>query len=261
MSGTRSHLHRAQATEDEAGISLLIVAHGECGGVGDDRLVHRVAERVRGWPRFNAVNACFIRGEPSIKAVAQNRPAGATAVYPLFMSDGYYVKHAIPEYLGSASGRDTGDQPAVRIMRPVGLNPKLPLLFAELAKHAAHSAGMNCREASLLLVAHGSGKSPESRKATLAVAAALEKADLFAAIETGFLEEAPFLPDQLATIAGPVIAVGLFIGEGMHGAEDLPQAIRDCGRDDIVLAEPLSRSPALLDLICDELAEALELSL
>jgi sirohydrochlorin cobaltochelatase len=254
MSGTRSHLHKAPAIECRPRPSLLIVAHGECGGTGGDRLVYRLADRVRGWPQFSRVDTCFIRAEPSIKDVTQSLPPGETTVYPLFMSDGYYVKRAIPDYLGSGSRPGAPDRPAVRIMRPIGLSPKLPKLVADLARRAALGAGIDCRKAILLLAAHGSTKSPESRDATLAVASALENANLFGGVEAGFLEEAPFLGDQLADLSGPVVTVGLFIGEGMHGAEDLPRAVRECGRDDLVLAAPLSRSPALIDLICDELA-------
>ena len=256
MSGTRSHSSRAPATELRPGRSLLIVAHGECGGIRDDRLVYRVADRVRGWPEFGSVNACFIRGVPSIRDIAQNLPTGPIIVYPLFMSDGYYVKRAIPDSLESGTGQDASDRRKISIMRPIGLSPKLPELVSVMAADAARGAGIPCPEASLLLAAHGSSKSPESRNATMAVASAIRNSGRFAGVEVGFLEEEPFLKDQLASIPGPLITVGLFIGEGMHGGEDLPQAVGDCGRDDIVLATPLSREPALLDLICDEMAGA-----
>lgn len=254
MSGTRSHSNRAPATELRPGRSLLIVAHGECGGIRDDRLVYRLADRVRGWPEFGSIGACFIRGVPSIKDIAQSLPTGPTIVYPLFMSDGYYVKRAIPDSLGSGTGQDASDRRKISIMRPIGLSPKLPQLVSDMATAAAHDAGIQCRATCLLLAAHGSSKTPDSRNATLAVASAIRNSGRFAGVEAGFLEEEPFLKDQLASIPGPLVAVGLFIGEGMHGGEDLPQAVGECGRDDVVLARPLSREPALLDLICDDLA-------
>ncbi len=255
MSGTRSLSKTAPATELRSGRSLLIVAHGECGGIRDDRLVYRLADRVRGWSEFESISACFIRGVPSIKDIAQSLPTGPTIVYPLFMSDGYYVKRAIPDSLGSGTGQDASDRRKISILRPIGLSPKLPRLVSDMATEAAQGAGIHCRAARLLLAAHGSSKSPESRNATLAIASAIRNSGLFAGVEAGFLEEEPFLKDQLASIPGPLVTVGLFIGEGMHGAEDLPQAVGECGRTDVVLAKPLSREPALLDLICDDLAD------
>jgi hypothetical protein len=39
-------------------------------------------------------------------------------------------------------------------------------------------------------------------------------------VEVGFLEEAPFAKDVIARTEPPWSAVGLFLGEGLHGGED-----------------------------------------
>lgn len=250
MSGTRSHFLKAPATDAAQAPPLVIVAHGDRGGERGNRLAYRVAEEAARLPGYRSVHTCFVRGEPTIRSVAEALPTGKATVYPLFMSDGYYVKQAIPQQL--VAGGSAAEQ--INIMRPVGLSPLLPAIIADLALEAAERAGIDPNGAALLLAAHGSTKSADSRNATLAVARRLAERNPFAAVEIAFLEEAPFLADQLAIIGRPVVAVGLFAGEGLHGAEDLPHAVKACGRADVVLAQPLSRSPALVDLICRELA-------
>lgn len=235
---------------DAAAPPLVIIAHGDRGGERGNHLALRVAEKAGRLPGYRSVHTCFVRGEPTISTVAGELPRGGAVVYPLFMSDGYYVQHAIPQQM--AAGGSSAEE--IRIMRPIGLSPLLPGIVTDLALRAADGAAVEPDDAALLLVAHGSQKSPNSRNATLTVAQRVVERNVFGAVETAYLEETPFLADQLAGIERPLIIVGLFAGEGLHGAEDLPHAVTACGRSDIVLAEPLSRSAALIDLICSELS-------
>lgn len=256
MSGTRSPSPRARAIRPRAQGSLLIVAHGERGGAGDDRLVHELADRLRGSGRFAAVAAGFIRSEPSVAEAAESLPAGPVTVYPLFMSAGYYVATAIPRALGlDGDGMDARGRPVV-VAPPLGLDAGLPRTVTRRAADAASRAGIAGADATLMLVAHGSTKDASSRRATQSVAAAIDGTGAFARVQTAFLEEAPFLDDMLRSAPGPVVAVGLFVGDGMHGGEDLPQAVESCARADLVLAEPLCRSDDFVALVCDSVLDA-----
>lgn len=249
MSGTRLLSRKAPATEDDTGSSLLIVAHGECGGIGENRLPYALAKAVRERGYYATVDVGFIRAEPLVEDVGRNLPNAPVTVFPLFMSNGYYVRQAIPERLGiNGDGCDTLKRP-VSILQPVGLNATMPLIVARLATDTARRAGFRIEDTTLLLVAHGSSKDPASRNATTSVALALETIGQFRDIAIAYLEEPPFLEDQFKTIAGPVVAAGLFIGEGMHGKEDLPQAIEACGRADIVVTPALAQSPDFVDAI------------
>ena len=244
MSGTRLRSRKVQATEPATRPALLIAAHGERGGTGDDRLVHELADHMRKSGGYSTVHGCFVSKEPSLRRIVDGLPAGPVAIYPLFMSDGYYVKQAIP--------RSIGNSRQAEVLTPVGLNRQLPQLVARVAAQAAKATGRISGDCHLLLVAHGSKHDKASRTATCAVAGSIEAMDEFAGVSMSFLEEKPFLDDQLANIIGPVLVAGLFIGQGMHGCEDVPRAVRECRRDDVVLLPPMSRWPGLVELICSD---------
>jgi sirohydrochlorin cobaltochelatase len=259
MSGTRSHFPKAQAISTSS--SLLIVAHGERGGRGDDALVYALAENLRESGCYDVVKSCFIRGEPAISTIGETLPQGDIRVYPLFMSNGYYVEQAIPKALHiGKDGRDPAGR-AVRIMQPLGIQPGLADIIAGLAEHTARGAGRKPEKTSLLLVAHGSSKDAASRLAAEAVADKLAGSSQFGTVYTAYLEEAPMLDDQLANLPGPLVVAGLFVGEGMHGDVDLPEAVANCARDDIALCPPLPGWPALKQFIIDDLQNQLGLEM
>ena len=227
----------------------MIVAHGERGGRGDDRIVHELTGRLPTSQIYSSVQCCFISKEPSLKRVLEGTAAGPVTIYPLFMSDGYFVSSAIPRAIAAAGQSNR----KVTVLAPLGLDSGLPGLVAELAQTAASGAARCGRDCSLLLAAHGSRHDDASRRATERVAADISEMKLFADVTTGFLEEEPFLEDRIATVAGPVIAVGLFAGQGMHGKDDLSRAIAKSGRMDVTLAAPLAQWPDLGKLICRKL--------
>lgn len=255
MSGTKLLSRKAPVTKRCVRPALIIVAHGERGGTGDDRFVHGVARALECSPEFGSVHVCFISKSPDLKSVLMQVPVGPVRIYPIFMSDGYFVRKAIPRSIDHCTRQSDRTVREVSVLPPIGLSPQLPRLVAETAVNAARQVGLTPVDCRLLLVAHGSKHDQASRDATRSVAAALAVESKFACVAVSFLEEAPFVGEQLATIEGPAIVVGLFVGEGMHGAEDLPDAIEKSGRNDIVLASALAQTAGLTDLICRDLSE------
>jgi len=238
--------------------ALLIVAHGERGGVGSDRLVHDLVGRFRAKGRFRSVQACFLSKSPSLTDALAKMPAGPLVIYPMFMSDGYFVRRAIPKAIASASAEGCAGNYRIELVPPFGLSPDLPGLVARLARGTASGCGQSSRDCNVLLVAHGSKHDSASRHATLRLADSLEETGLFAGVDQCFLEEVPFVDDRLVAVQGPVIVVGLFAGEGMHGAVDLPGAVEKSRRTDIVLAAPLARVGGVPDLVQGDLNRFLD---
>ncbi len=257
MSGTRSHSLKAPAT-DQPLEGLLIVAHGDCNGNKDHVLSDRIAESARRSGRFCDVQVGYVRTEPKFEAAAAHMKAQRLVILPLFMSKGYYVKHTIPGRLAIGhDGRDMAGR-MTTVVQPLGVSTGLAPIISDLAGQAAQGAGFNVSESTLLLVAHGSTKDRASRDATVSVKTRLEDTGRFGTVEMAFLEEDPFLGRQLQQVKGPIILSGLFIGEGMHGKDDMADAAAQCGRKDLVTTTPLSRSEAVTELVMSELTESLE---
>jgi len=205
--------------------------------------------------RFCDVGTAFVRGSPEI-AEAAHRLKGATVrVCPLFMSDGYYVRKAIPEQLGLDSG-GIAEGRRYSLMAPTGLNPRLPDIVADIAAETSATAGLAPGSARLLLVAHGSSKDPASRIAAEAAAGAIAAMRRFTGVDTAFLEEPPFLDERLRAMPGPLLVTGFFVGEGMHGAEDMAAAVAATGRSDLYPTTPLARSESLIATICADILAA-----
>lgn len=261
MSGTRLLSPEEPATDVRvAGLgpepvspALLIVAHGERGGAGKDQLAHDLVDRFRSTGRFRSVAACFLSKAPTLTKTLATLPRGPVVVYPLFMSDGYFAKRAIPAAIAAVTDGNRFEERPVRITTPFGLSPRLPGLVSRLARETAAACGLTPQDCRVLLVAHGSKHDAASRHATQRLAGLLDRTDLFAGVDQCFLEEAPFVDDGIASPKGPVIVVGLFAGEGMHGAVDLPGAVESSGRGDIFLAAPLARTPGLPELVLQDL--------
>ncbi len=214
MSTTRSRSLPAPATEADVRPRLVLVAHGSTRTPLGDLAMMRHARTLAATDLFQSVDYGVLFGEPSVEAIVERLPVGPVTVVPLFMCDGAYTRTTIPRLF--ADRRD------VRYCGPIGLHPALPRIIAERATARAHQVGIGAEHATLLLTGHGSTKSPASRDATRAVARRLRRVARFRSVRTAYLEEVPKLSDRLARLTGPVIAAGLFAGQGVHACEDVP---------------------------------------
>jgi sirohydrochlorin ferrochelatase len=252
MSGTRSPSPLAPATERQPR-ALLIAAHGDCGGGGANVLANELARRLRSLKVFDDVSVGFIHGAPSIEDAAAHIEAGEIEIFPLFMSDGYYVRNAIPRRLAIHDGIDALGH-HVTIDTPLGLLPQLPQLLLQAAKEAALSAGMSPADATLLIAAHGSAKAPYSAAAARNAAARIDGAKLFARVETAFLEEEPYFQQVLETAPRPLVVLGFFAGGGAHAEDDVRGAVRALGDRAVVQVEQLGGYARIIELIVSEIA-------
>ena len=73
-----------------------------------------------------------------------------------------------------------------------------------------------------------------------------------------FLEEQPSLEEAAGSISGPAIVLGLFSGEGLHGAKDAPKLVARLGRRDIVFAGIMGSGPGIEDLVARAVVAALQ---
>lgn len=256
------------AGQDPQDISVVIVAHGDRGGPdpgsGSGARRNQALERHRAHlaknGAFRHVAAGVLKGSPTLEdAVAEARAASpkAIAFYPFFMADGYFVKNVLPQRLV-----DYGLALPHHSLQPLGHVPKLVDMIVAQALACAFDAQIEAKQARLLLAGHGSKYGPASANATRAAAQNVKgtHANAFAEVDVAFLEEAPFLRDQLAGATRTTIVSGFFNGDGLHAGEDVPAALREaatCGGSQTIYTGPIGAAAEISDLIQAEILAAL----
>jgi sirohydrochlorin ferrochelatase len=238
---------------NEAGrIGLLIAAHGERSPDATNDGVRRIARAVSARGLVSEVAVGFINGAPTISEALVALAAPRVIVYPLFTSSGYFTRDRLVQLLdeANAEGRD------VEVLPPFGLDPGLPDLVLDFAIAVALARSMTPQASTVILLAHGSRRNSASREATERVARAIENRAAFRSVGIALLEERPFLEEAVGRVQGPAIVVGMFSGEGMHGARDAPRLIAALSRPDVIYAGVIGSVAGIEGLVARSVAEA-----
>ncbi len=234
-------------------IAAVLAGHGDRGGDLPNRFLLAHAEALREQNLVAMVCAGVLKGEPSLEEALESAAASGAheiIVYPVFMSEGYFTNTVLPSRVRAA-----GFARQCRILTPLGLDPAVPGIMVSDALSAAQEAGLDAASARLLVAGHGSKFGPGSAHATRSAAAQIEASRAFGCVSVAFLEEAPFLDDELRGDRPPTIVSGFFSGEGLHAGEDVPAAIRESGAR-AVYAGPVGASAGLARLMAQALHEA-----
>jgi len=248
MSGTRSHFPMEPATDRalasrSAAACALIVAHGSPSDPDllDEtvcRLARRIAEGAPGWRIRAATLAKRGSLEAAVSAVGRGE---LITVYPLFMSDGWFVSQELPRRLAELT-----DGP-VSYLAPLGLDPALPELSARRVLEVARKIGAASSECTLILAAHGSRSSSKPAQTAARIKAEIIDAGEFADVRLGFVDEAPSIAEA-AVCAAPAICLPLFATRAGHVRFDVPAALTEAGFTGPVLA-PIGDDPEVPGLI------------
>jgi sirohydrochlorin ferrochelatase len=228
-------------------VAIILAAHGDRGGDQPNATLLSHASALSDRKVFQSVSAGVLRGEPQLEdAVRAAVGAGARclAVYPMFMSDGYFTSKVLPQRIDAI-----GIPIDVHFFQPLGSDPRLPGLMLSLALRTARESDWLPSAARLLVVGHGSKIGPASAEATRSVSAVIAQSGQFQSVECAFLEEPEFLDDALTRSKEvPTVVLGFFAGDGLHSAEDVPEAISESGAK-AVYAGSISKTQELQDLI------------
>lgn len=241
------------ASDVEGEIALLIAAHGERSPDATNDGVRKIARAVSARGLVSDVAVGFINGMPTIGEAFAALRAPRIIVYPLFASSGYFTRDRLVQLLDEANetARD------VTVLPPLGLDPGLPDLVLDCASAMARARGFAPEASTVMLLAHGSRRNSASREATERVARAIENRAAFRGVGIALLEERPFLDEAMAQVHGPAIVVGMFSGEGMHGASDAPRLIAALNRHDVVYAGVIGSAAGIDGLVARSVTEAL----
>jgi len=196
----------------------------------------RVAAYLPGWTVGSATLAA-----PDALRVALQRLENPV-IFPFFMADGWFIRTLLPRRLAEAGA------PEAVILTPFGRLAET----AELSIHALDkeltSRHWKSNETTLVLAAHGSGRSPHPAAAARALQTAIEARLHFAETRLGFIEEAPELVEVAEGAGKQALCLPLFVARWGHVADDIPAALHAAGFQGVTLP-PLGtddRVPALI---------------
>lgn len=244
---------------DPKNVAVVIAAHGDRGqGPENERnqagITH--SEHLSAESIFRSVSFGVLKGKPDLETALSEAIAAqpqAIVIYPFFMADGYFVNTVLPQRLAQIDLA----VPHL-ILTPLGLDPRLVPLIIEQAEKAAIDAGIAEKQGRLLLVGHGSKYGPASANATRHALQLIEQSlpNVFAETDVAFLEEKPFLNDQLFSSPRPTVVSGFFNGDGLHAGEDVPNTIAST-KTGALYTGPIGADPGVTILIKNAICNAL----
>jgi sirohydrochlorin ferrochelatase len=221
---------------------ILLAAHGERGGAAKNaRLAGLVEEVGKALPDAD-VGSVLVNVEGLVAKTVAACGQRLVLCLPLLFSDGYFYQERLKPFFAGA---------AQKLAPPVALwRSFAPFLADNLAlRLISHSA-----DPRVVLVAHGSKKPGRSAECARKVATQMQAR--YGRVEVGFLEETPFAKDVVARTDPPWSAIGLFLGEGLHGGEDFDVLV-STARTTPVAAFTAGELPGLAGLIAAEARDRL----
>ena len=232
--------------------ALLLVAHGERHADAENAGVARLAESLGAEGVAAEVAMGFIKGRPSVVDTIRAFARRDVIVYPLFLADGYFARIALPRLIDKAKHEDGAR--IIKVLPPLGLEPALIDVIADEAGVAARVRGISPKDMAVALLAHGSTRDRASRIAAEQLAERLRERRRFRDLRVAFLEEPPSLAEAVADVRGPIVVVGLFAGEGMHGANDAKRLVAELAREDVILIGPVGTFAGIAGVIAAAVA-------
>ncbi len=205
--------------------ALLIAGHGSTVNPDSSAPTLAQAAEIRRRSIFAEVGCAFWKEEPSLRdAVFAFDPGAIDEVYvvPNFISEGYFTQTVIPREL-ELSGRITR-RPGGQVWKycePAGNHSLVTELLMQRAREVA--PGVDPREATLLIVAHGTDLNENSAVAAKREAQKIRELRRYADVLNVYMEERPLVADWRQLTSTPnVVVVPFFISDGLHSYEDIP---------------------------------------
>ncbi|WP_310620588.1 sirohydrochlorin chelatase [Flexibacterium corallicola] len=237
MSGTKSPFQKVPATE------VLIVSHGQpsdplAGELYLNNLAQKVLRLLPDW------NVCSVTlAAPGRLEHVLEKMRTPPMVFPFFMSDGWFVRKALPKRLGERR---------LQILAPLGNLSDLPARTAKYLAQQMENQRWSVEDTHVLLAAHGSASGPIPARCTREFADLLSQHLAFKGISVGFLEQGPCLHESARHTGPQSVLLPFFAGDGEHVVSDVPQALERAGYKGLCL-------PALgqLDFVPELIAEHL----
>lgn len=210
----------------------VIVAHGQPSAPAAAEaaladLAARVAADLPGW----RVGAATLAAEGALARAVRGGPG---VVFPLFMAGGWFARVNLPKRLAEAGGRGW------RVLEPLGCEPGLQDLVLDQLRALGPVD-------SVILAAHGSGKSPAPSAIARKLAERIGRELGIARVDAAFIDQSPRIAEMRGHGPGSV-CLPFFTAEGGHVSDDLPAQLAAAGFRGRVLPT-LGLDPGLPGLI------------
>jgi sirohydrochlorin cobaltochelatase len=235
--------------------ALVIVGHGSHLNEDSSLPVFEHAARIRETGEFDEVVECFWKEEPSMRHVLDTVESEDVCVVPAFISEGYFTQQVIPRELGLEGPLTKKGGKTVRYAGPLGTFEGMPDVILERTGDLMRGKEVSGRTA-LVLLGHGTDLNKNSGGVIYLNAGRIRERGIYDLVEVGFLDQEPEIDIVVEGIDAPnVILIPLFIAEGWHTRETIPQDLDLVGevtpRDEktIFYGAPVGTHPSMANLI------------
>jgi len=220
--------------DDVSSTTLILLGHGSTTNANSANAVHQHAAEIRKRQLFAEVKVAFWKQEPVVAKVLFGVTTSRAFIVPLFISEGYFTEHAIPEKLGFKEPCETDwsrilerDGKKFIFTKPVGTHGEMTdVLLARATKvleDFPFPRKAKAGRTSLFIAGHGTKQNADSRKAIERQVELIREQNIYSEVLPCFLEEEPLIAD-VPTIAQSknIVIVPFFISDGLHTVEDIP---------------------------------------
>jgi len=209
------------------GSALLLLGHGSTVNPDSSAPTFLHADEIKHRAVFAEVVCAFWKEEPSFRQVLDMVESPEVYIVPNFISEGYFTQKIIPRELG-LDGPLTLLPPrpglparTLKYCDPVGNHPRMTELLLHRAREVAPD--VDPRQASLVIVGHGTSLNENSGLAVKEQVARIHARNDYAQVLGMFMEEDPFVTDWQSLTSSPsVIVVPFFVSDGLHSYQDIP---------------------------------------
>ena len=220
--------------------ALVIVAHGSHLNPGSSRPTYEHADTIREVGAFDEVATGFWKEEPGFREVLRTVRADEVYVVPLFVSEGYFTEEVIPRELrledwdvsqwasdGTSAtsttleATDTGQ--TVHYCGPAGTHDAMSDVIIRRAESVTGDPDVG-EGFGLAVVGHGTERNENSAKAIRYHADRVRETGRFDEVRDLYMDEDPEVDDVTDFFeSDDVVVVPLFIADGYHTEEDIPE--------------------------------------
>ena len=220
--------------------SLVIVAHGSHLNPDSATPTHTHADTVRATGAFDEVRTGFWKEQPSLREVLRTTHGDDIYVVPLFISEGYFTERVIPRELrlegwepelwnSDGISADTATLVAsdidteVHYCGPVGTHEAMTDVLVRRAESVTGDPEVG-NGFGFAVVGHGTERNENSAKAIEYHTERLRETGRFDEVKALFMDEEPEVDDVADHFdSEDIIVVPLFIADGFHTQEDIPE--------------------------------------